>query len=146
MKCAKSDSYSADYHTIILGHSIMFDSLANALSAANPRPQLFYVHSVLYSSGTGDRGQGREASIGSGEDNNWGMDDSIDVNAVCMFVCEFRRMRLRSRHGRVPLQMQPFYMLSPCFLLREGSLYHPAKAVHFFCGFATGRKTINLSL
>lgn len=39
---------------------------------------------VVFSSETESRGagEGEVGNVGSDEDNNWGMDDSIDVNAV----------------------------------------------------------------
>lgn len=112
-------------------HSTMFDFLIKALSAANAGPSLSFVHSVLHSSGAEDRGQGRETSVGSGEDNNWGMDDNIDVNAVCMFACVFCRGGLLARHGRVSLTEATPFRIVAVFLLRERSLSPPAKkAVH----------------
>lgn len=43
---------------------------------------------VVFSSETENRGagEGGAGNVGSDEDNNWGMDDNIDVNAVRMLL------------------------------------------------------------
>ena len=46
---------------------------------------------MLFSSETEKRGagEGGAGNVRSDEDNNWGMDDNIDVNAVCSYTSKY---------------------------------------------------------
>ena len=104
---------SAVRHELLTPSCVTF--IFPPLPAPAPVFVMFVVLCVVFSSETENRGAGEgevgSGSAGSDEENNWGMDDSIDVNAV-------RIIRVHAKDGNT-----------------LGTGYEPAERVSFGPGY-----------